>query len=122
MPPPELLRSVRRAISARPEQFLGIVEGREFRRAFGELEGEQLKTMPKGFSPDHPAARYLRYKQFLFGEEHPAGLATSPKFLLSVLRCFERGMPLIRFLKEPARQAAAESASSNVLLSERALG
>src|SRR3989338_1021464 len=77
MPEPELLRAVRQQIAAHPKKFLAIVEGREFRKAFGELEGEQLKTVPKGFSPDHAAARYLRYKQFLFGEEHPATIATT---------------------------------------------
>jgi len=67
MPEPDLLRSVREQIAAHPKQFLAIVEGREFRKAFGELEGEQLKTAPKGFPAEHSAARYLRHKQFLFG-------------------------------------------------------
>ena len=107
MPAPELLRAVRQEIAAHPKKFLAIVEGREFRKAFGELEGEQLKTVPKGFSSDHAAARYLRFKQFLFGEEHPATLAISPRLLPAILKCFERGMPLIRFLKEPAFRAAA---------------
>ncbi|HWP85126.1 MAG TPA: DUF2461 domain-containing protein [Terriglobia bacterium] len=115
LPEPQLLRAVRQAIAARPEQFLRIVEGRAFRRAFGGLEGEQLKTMPKGFSPDHPAARYLRYRQFLFGEQHPAALATTPRLLPALLRCFERGMPLIRFLEEPARRAAAAADSLRAL-------
>jgi len=30
------------------------------------LQGEQLKTAPKGFEKDHPGIEYLRYKQFLF--------------------------------------------------------
>ena len=115
MPEPELLRAVRQQIAAHPKKFLAIVEGREFRKAFGELEGEQLKTVPKGFSPDHAAARYLRYKQFLFGEEHPATLATTPRLLPAILKCFEKGMPLIRFLKEPALHAGASFGDSKAL-------
>ena len=115
MPPPDLLRAVREEIASRPKKFLAIVEGRSFRRAFGELEGEQLKSMPKGFASDHPAARYLRYKQFLFGEEHPVALATSPRLLPAILKCFEQGMPLIRFLIEPARRAAAPTAREQTL-------
>ena len=30
------------------------------------LQGEQLKTAPKGFEKDHPGIEYLRFKQFLF--------------------------------------------------------
>jgi uncharacterized protein (TIGR02453 family) len=105
MPDPSLLRAVREHIAANPRKFLRIVEGSAFRRAFGELEGERLRSMPKGFSPDSAAAAYLRHKQFLFGEQHPARLACSARLLPTLLNCFEKGMPLIRFLKEPAARA-----------------
>lgn len=100
MPDPSLLRAVRVRIAAFPHEFIAIVEGPKFRKAFGELEGEQLKTMPKGFSPEQEGAKYLRYKQFLFGKAFPAQLAASPRLLPAVLDCFEQGMPVIRFLKE----------------------
>jgi uncharacterized protein (TIGR02453 family) len=121
MPDAGLLRAVREEIAARPRAFLRIVEGPAFRRAFEELEGEQLKTAPKGFPRDHPAARYLRYKQFLFGEIHPAGLATTRQLLPRIVRCFENGMPLIRFLKRPAERAVALSREAEALRSERVL-
>jgi uncharacterized protein (TIGR02453 family) len=98
MPESEALRAVRAAIAATPREFIRIVESKRFRKAFGELEGEQLKTMPKGFSADHPAARYLRYKQFLFSRVHSPSLATSPRFFPTLLGGFKEGMPLIRFL------------------------
>lgn len=98
MPEPPALRAVRQRIAANPREFIGIVESPRFRRAFGELQGEQLKTMPKGFSPDHQAARYLRHKQFLFGKFFAPSLATSPRFFPTLIDCFQEGMPLIRFL------------------------
>ena len=98
MPEPPALRAVRARIVATPREFIAIVESPRFRKAFGELEGEQLKTMPKGFSTDHPAARYLRHKQFLFGKVFPPSLATSPRFFPTLLDSFKEGMPLIRFL------------------------
>lgn len=33
---------------------------------FGSLQGEQVKTAPKGFSKEHPSLDLLRYKQFYF--------------------------------------------------------
>jgi len=98
MPDPPVLRAVRERIAASPREFRSIVESPRFRKAFSELEGEQLKTMPKGFSADHSAAKYLRYKQFLFGKVFSPKLATSSRFLPTLLDCFKEGMPLIRFL------------------------
>jgi uncharacterized protein (TIGR02453 family) len=98
MPEPPALRAVRARIAAFPREFIRIVESKRFRKAFGELEGERLKTIPKGFSADHPAARYLRHKQFLFGNLYAPGLATSPRFFPTLIDCFRGGMPLIRFL------------------------
>jgi uncharacterized protein (TIGR02453 family) len=98
MPETDALRAVRARIAALPREFIALVESRRFRKMFGELEGERLKTMPKGFSADHPAAKYLRHKQFLFGTVHPSSLATSSRFFPTLLDCFRGGMPLIRFL------------------------
>ena len=100
MPEPPVLRVVRERMAASPRAFIKIVERPKFRKAFGELEGEQLKTMSKGFSAEQEGAKYLRYKQFLFGKVFPPKLATSPRLLPTLLECFEQGMPLIRFLKE----------------------
>jgi uncharacterized protein (TIGR02453 family) len=102
MPDPPLLRAVREEIAAHPRAFLRVVEARSFRKAFGELEGERLKSMPKGFSPDHQAAEYIGYKQFLFGKEFSPRLASGARLLPAILDCFEKGMPLIRFLAKPA--------------------
>ena len=121
MPEPELVRAVRQQIAEHPKRFLAIVEARSFRKSFGELEGEQLRSMPKGFPADHPAAKYLRYKQFLFGEQHPASLAGTPRFLPAIVSCFEKGMPLIRFLKEPAAKAASQSAERQSARPDRIL-
>ena len=118
MPDPALLRAVREHIAARPKQFLQIVERGAFRKAFGELEGERLQSMPKGFSADHAAASYLRYKQFLFGELYPAKMAATLRLLPAILDCFEKGMPLIRFLKEPAARAVSSSGQKRSMASE----
>lgn len=108
-PDPELLRAVREHIAHQPKAFLGIVESKAFRAAFGKLEGERLRSMPKGFSVDHPAAEYLRYKQFLFGAVYPPKIALSPKLVPKLLETFRKGLPLIRFLKQPALRAASLS-------------
>ena len=42
-----------------------IINSSQFVNTFGQLDGEQLKTAPKGFDREHPNVDLLRYKQFL---------------------------------------------------------
>ena len=78
-----------------------IVESPGFRRRVGTLEGERLQRVPRGFPKDHPAADYLKYRQFLAGAELPPSVAMSPKFYGTLLDVFRQVVPLIRFLNQP---------------------
>ncbi|MEZ4670003.1 MAG: DUF2461 family protein [Anaerolineae bacterium] len=42
-----------------------ILKAPAFKQYYGEMEGEKLKTTPKGYSADDPALDLLQYKQFL---------------------------------------------------------
>ncbi len=98
---PQLYR-VREHIAGNVRRFRSMIEAPRFRRALdGGLEGEQLQRVPRGFSRDHEAADYLRYRQFLAGREFPARFATGPKFYGGMLDVFRTIAPLIRFLNEP---------------------
>ena len=119
MPEAALLRAVRRRIAELPEEFFSILRDPPFRRTFGDLEGETLQSTPKGFPPDHVAAAYLRYKQFLFGKVYPPQFAASPRLLPAMVRCFETAMPLIRFLKEASLQDDSGRADSGTGKFER---
>jgi uncharacterized protein (TIGR02453 family) len=96
------LHRVREQIAENTGRFRSIVESPRFKRALdGGLEGEQLQRVPRGFSKDHQAATYLRYRQFLAGKEFPASFATGPTFYPGMLDVFRTIAPLIRFLNEP---------------------
>ena len=101
MPAPEVLRTIREHIAAGHKKLRSILEAPEFRRLFGEVWGERLTRVPKGFAPDHPAADLLRYKQMLADVSQPAELAQSPKLLPTLVTLFRAMMPMIRFLNEP---------------------
>jgi hypothetical protein len=59
-----------------------------------------LQRIPRGFAKDHPAAEFLRYRQFMAGREFPASFATSPRFYAGVLAVFRQIVPLTTFLNE----------------------
>ncbi len=103
-PQPAQLHRLREYLAANVARFRAIVESPAFRRAFGAIEGERLRRVPRGFAADHPAAEYLRLKQFLAGREYPATLATSPRFYTTVVGVFRQLAPFVRFLNEPLRE------------------
>ena len=78
-----------------------IVESAAFKKTVGILEGERLQRVPRGFPQDHPAAEYLKYRQFLAGRELPASFATRPSFYRTLVAVFRQVVPLARFLNEP---------------------
>src|SRR6266705_1688024 len=105
MPLPEDLNAVRSHIAENSQLFSKIVAGRQFRKLFGTLGGEQLSRVPRGFPADHPAAAYLKYKQFLAGRTLPADVAASPHFYETVVETFRGMLPFVRFLNDPIVRA-----------------
>jgi uncharacterized protein (TIGR02453 family) len=95
------LQAVREHIAVNLRRLRSIVESPLFRRAVGTLDGERLRRVPRGFPKDHPAAEYLRYRQFLAGVEYPPSFATTRRFYPDVLKVFRHIAPLVKFLNEP---------------------
>jgi uncharacterized protein (TIGR02453 family) len=105
MPQTSHLHLVREHIARHHRRLRGIVEAPSFKRRAGALEGEKLSRVPRGFPKDHPAAEYLKYRQFLAGCEYPASFATSPRFYATLLALFREIAPLCAFLNEPLLKA-----------------
>lgn len=59
------LKKIRREIDGFYEDLESIVEDKEFKKTYGELdrdENNSLKTMPKGYDKAHPAIEFLKLK------------------------------------------------------------
>lgn len=65
MPPSPWLKMIREKINEQGDRFLKIIGNREFVNFFGELEGEKLRSAPKGFPKDHPMIELLKMKSYL---------------------------------------------------------
>jgi uncharacterized protein (TIGR02453 family) len=102
------LQALRGYIADHHHALHGIVTAAAFRLAAGQLDGARLTRVPRGYPKTHPAAEYLRYKQFLAGHRFPANLAFSPHFYRTLLRTFRGLAPLVGYLNTPlrARQTA----------------
>ncbi len=65
-PLPEHTKAIRAAIDANNgKKLTTIVNHADFKKYFGVMEGDSLKSAPKGYSADHPAIELLKRKQFL---------------------------------------------------------
>jgi uncharacterized protein (TIGR02453 family) len=101
MPAPPTLLAVRTHLAEHYEKFRVLIHDRGLRKLLGEMQGEQLTRVPKGFCAEHPAADLLRHKQFLFYVLLDPSLATTPKLESEVVKRFRAMMPFLEFLNAP---------------------
>jgi uncharacterized protein (TIGR02453 family) len=98
---PRTLLAIRNQIAERPEEFRRTLKAPAVGRLFGEMQGERLSRVPKGFAKDHPAANLLCFKQFLLYGELPADLATGPELYGEIRKHFRAMAPFMEFLNTP---------------------
>jgi uncharacterized protein (TIGR02453 family) len=97
--PPDLKR-IREEIAADDKPMRAIIQSKTFRDTFGELQGEQVKTAPKGFSKDHPAIDLLRYKQFLISHPFSDKEILAPDFADKLTDVFVKMRPFFDYMSE----------------------
>jgi uncharacterized protein (TIGR02453 family) len=99
MPPRPALAQLRDRLAARQLEWEAIVEAPAFRRRFGALDEEAMLTrVPRGFAPDHPAARWLRYQSFTAGRRLTEDEATGPELAERLVKDFVALLPMVRWL------------------------
>ncbi len=119
MPGPETLRTIRLHLLENHEEFRRIASARPLCALMGELKGDRLSRVPKGFPADHPAADLVRYKQWLFWAMLDPPLAMTPDLFEEVLTRFRAVAPFVEFLNAPLHQAKQTPAPGFFLQSPR---
>lgn len=100
MPSSLQLRKIRESIMQNPDAFLEIIEDRNFKKHFGEIQGERLKTIPRGVLPNHEMIDYLRLKQFYVSKTFTDEAAMKKNFPKVMAKEFELMMPLLRWINK----------------------
>ena len=98
MPPSLWLNAIRENISDEPEEFLKILSEKNFIKYFGQIEGEKLKSAPKGYPADHPHIDLLKLKSFLVTNDVTDEDVLDPGFFNHVINVFKSMKPLNDFL------------------------
>jgi uncharacterized protein (TIGR02453 family) len=98
-PEPEDLLKVRSWIAENHQAFRKAARGPA--KLMGDLRGATLTRVPKGFDAAHPAADLIKMKQWYYGAELEAKLATSPKLLAELIKRFKAMLPVLEELAKP---------------------
>ena len=82
-----------------PGPFSRIIHEKTFRRYFGEVSGEKLKTAPKGYPRDHPQLELLRLKQVTAMRPIPDKDLLGRSLVQETLRTFRAMKPFLSYLE-----------------------
>lgn len=100
MPSAPWLSAIREKIDEEPEKLIKILRNKDFIKYFGKLEGEKLKSAPKGYSPDHPHIDLLKYKSYLVVNEVTDKMVLGKEYFKYVIDVFLAMKPLNDFLND----------------------
>lgn len=63
-PPAPWLKAIRQEIHYNADELKKVLRSANFKKHFGSLQGEQLKSSPRDYDKDHPEIELLRHKSF----------------------------------------------------------
>ncbi len=99
-PNAEDLKRVRDELAFDASPLRKILGARPFISTFGTLQGEQLKTTPKGYDADSPAIDLLRYKQYLLVRPFTDAEVLDPSFVKQTVQTFRHMRPFFDYMSE----------------------
>jgi uncharacterized protein (TIGR02453 family) len=113
-PDRDVLLEVRQHIAENHKELRKLLNSAKLKKLAGELQGESLSRVPKGFDPEHPAADIIRRKSFLLDVQLDPKLAVTPALLKELLMRIEAMTPFVEFLNRPlvARRAKQKRAET----------
>jgi len=77
-----------------------ILKSRSFTTTFGTLQGEQVKTAPRGYDANHASIDLLRYKQFLLIRKFTDQEVLDKHFLKEANQTFKNMRPFFDYMSE----------------------
>lgn len=95
----DLLR-IRKELEEDANEFRKIIGTGDFKKIWGELQGEEVKTAPKGFNKEHKDIDLIRKKQFIFVRNFTDKEVLSSDFLNEVNASFKAIRPYFDYMSE----------------------
>lgn len=97
-PNPADLKRIRDEFAADAGPIRKIIAGKEFQKYFGELQGDEVKTAPKGFSKEDPNIDLIRKKQFVVSRKFSDAEVLKTDFASEVAQTFQAMLPYFDYM------------------------
>jgi uncharacterized protein (TIGR02453 family) len=99
-PTPEQLNLFRQVIERDASAFKKLLHGKEFIENFHEIEGDRVKTAPKGYDRTHPEIELLRLKQIFVVHHFTDDEVLASNFSEKVIKVCIVVKPFLTYLNE----------------------
>ena len=101
-PESAVLKEIRKEISAFGDEFLEVLNHKDFKKYFGELDqADQLQKVPQGFEKDDKMAEFLKLKNFIVVYHIKDEELLSPTAAKDFAKIYKAMKPLNDFLDTP---------------------
>lgn len=94
------LKRIRLDILANYKHWNRLLRSKSIQSNFGDMQGDQVATAPKGFPKEHPAIDLLRFKQFWFEHSFSDREVLTPGFLDAVNRTYKSIRPFFDYMSD----------------------
>ncbi|MBS1778716.1 MAG: DUF2461 domain-containing protein [Bacteroidetes bacterium] len=98
MPDAPILKKLRQEIDYNFDEFKSIIGKPAFKKQFTKWEGEQLKTLPQGYTADNPAIEFLKMKSFIVSMPIADKDVLAKDSVKQIEKVYTQMKPLVDFL------------------------
>ena len=95
----DLLR-IRKEFEQDATDIRAIINKKSFKNTWGEMQGDAVKTAPKGFDKAHENIDLIKRKQFIFVRNFSDQEVLSPKFIEEVKKSFKAVRPYFDYMSD----------------------
>lgn len=95
----DLLR-IRKEFEMDSQEIREIMNDKNFRNFFGKLQGDSLKTAPRGFDKSHPDLDLIRMKQFIVVRNFSDEEVLASNFLEEIDQSYKAMRPYFNYMSE----------------------
>ncbi|WP_456867281.1 DUF2461 domain-containing protein [Galbibacter sp. BG1] len=99
-PEKEDLQRIRKEFELDNQEIREILNEDSFKKQFGSIEGEELKTAPRGFDKEHPAIDLIRKKQYIVIKKFTDNDALDVNFIDKIDEAFKTVRPFFDYMSD----------------------
>lgn len=97
-PAKEDLFRIRKEMEVDGQEFRDLMDAHAFKKVWGSLEGDEVKTAPKGFSKEDPNIDLIKKKAYLFTKKYSDKEVVAPNFMMQLNEDFQAARPFFDYM------------------------